>query len=195
MRTAWGSCRWTQMSFHISWPHKGLFISPAPWFFIVQAIGLISLEGPNCEFKGLMTKAYEWLPASALRFTHLLLLSCFYPDGVTVGPSGYCRLSGWIVSFRSICISGISGDFLSSLSTGCRGHHRNRGAAFGKSTYSTCPAQGRQVDCTVQRQGREGGRSLQLSGSCSESASGHILCEGYCLQQFILSRSCFISLF
>ena len=163
------------MSFHISWPHKGFYISPAPWFFIVQAMGLISLEGPNCEFKGLMTRASEWPPASALRSTHWLLLSCFYPDGVTVGPSDDYRPSGWIISFSSICISGIRGGFLSSLSTGCRGRHRNRAGAFGRSTYCTCPAQGRQVDCTVQGQGREGGRSLQLPGSCSESASGHIL--------------------
>ena len=185
MRTAWGSCRWTQMSFLISWPHKGLFISPTPWIFIVQAIGLIPLEGPNCEFKGLMTRAYEWPPASALRVTHWLLLSCFYPDGVTAGLSGYCRPSGCIVSFRPICISAIRGDFLSSLSTGCRGHRRNRGGAFGRSTYSTCPAQGRQVDCTVQ-----GWQSRREEPSIAwvllrVSQWSHPL--GYCLQQFILS--------
>lgn len=56
--------------------HKGFHTHPdsirehswssTPWLFIVQDIGLISLEQPSCQYKGLMARVYEGSPARSL---------------------------------------------------------------------------------------------------------------------------------
>lgn len=62
--------------------------------------------------------------------------SCFHPDGVSVAMNSHCCPCGWVAPIRPVCVPGFSGTFPHSLSADPRGHHQNRGGAFGESTVS-----------------------------------------------------------
>ena len=117
------------MSFHPSFTLRLL---------IVQAIGSIPLEQPISQSKGLMARAHEWSLAKSSEFSPLAAAvhSCFHADGVSFWLNSDwtpCAQMAWT---RPICIPGIRGNFPYSLSTGCRGCHRDRGGGLGESTYS-----------------------------------------------------------
>ena len=110
VRTALGSCRWTQMSFHISWPHKGLFmiIHPSAFHYLSHRVNpfrtaQLSVQRVNSQNSLVITRQ------PALTSAHWLW---------------------WLLFFPGICIPSIRGNFPHSLSTGHRGCHRNRGGSI-----------------------------------------------------------------
>ena len=62
-RTTPGSYKWTQMSFHISWSHKGSLVIIYPSNSHCLKLKVNSFRTAQCSCKELMVRVYEWSPA------------------------------------------------------------------------------------------------------------------------------------
>ena len=108
MTTASGSCRQTQMSFHLSWLSQGLFMVIHALASHCPSHRLISLEQPKCQVKRLMARAHEWLPAKLLWVQPNLLQ--FIPSLEASSGETLCVLLGAValegnIPFSCLCHS------------------------------------------------------------------------------------------
>lgn len=140
-RTAPGSYKWTQMSFHISWSHKGSLVIIYPSNSHCLKLKVNSFRTAQLSCKELMARVYEWSPAT-LNLAHCLIWFILVSIQIV-------SVLGWMVTAvhlgtlpltKPTCIPGISYSFPTPY-LGITGTATGIGPEmFGKYTYSTRPS-------------------------------------------------------
>lgn len=128
----------TQMSFHIFWPQKGLFViihllDSHWWSHGVNIFRTAQLSGRRVNGQGSWVNTNQTIPSSAQ------WLLWFVPASTQMVSVLGCSLCGWVAGTRPISLPCFRENFLHSLYIGQRGHHRNVAEAFRNSAYSTGP--------------------------------------------------------
>lgn len=114
-----GSRRQTQMPFHISWPHKGLFMITYSLAFRFSSHGVNIFRTAQLPMQKINNRVHEWSLSKPLSLSPLTAV---------------------FVPVSRHLYTGHQWDFPCSLPTSSRGWHKHRVGAFRESTYSIGPS-------------------------------------------------------